>query len=288
MLARIVFLILLGSALLAQTQSQSVEACRCASSSSDEFEIPYSFPSGPYKDQCVDSCRFRYAEILHTKQYKNLKASGDEWLIANILHNEKFYVGLIPFSKFRKIEIGFEEFKTGIYHVFLRFPLEDSDSPLTLVSQNGNDKGDKPESSRGLVISSEGVPPKDQPYSLWEGFLGNYLISHRLTTSEESLRWTSKLKNPVHYHALNMDPEEVVKVLKAALEASHNERLSQNYRLFTNNCATSILRFLMMGRKKIEVSDWDRFEIALPVAGPIGTLPVLKKMGVLAPIPKLK
>lgn len=256
-----------GSPLLAASPLTNIDkACVCNTSVQDPLEEPQSFNYGKFQGQCIDSCRFRAARVLEND--KNL-------VVGNILHFGNFYKATIPWENFSKVEMGFEEFLPGISHVFLRFTLADNAPAIKLVNQV--DPSKETIETRAFVISSEGVPPKDHKYSLFESYFGHYLLAHRVVTADELTRWISQYKHPVEYYPLKADAKAVGKILFKGIEDSDKLRLQNIYALFSNNCSTSAFGFIdsEIAPSKLQ-SAWEKFQEALPIAGPIGTRASLK------------
>lgn len=236
------------------------KSCLCNTEVTDPFEEPQSFNYGKFQGQCIDSCRFRAARIIE---------KSPALMVGNILHLGNYYKATIPWEHFAKIEMGFEEFLPGISHVLLRFTLEDKAPSMKLIPQT--DAVKSPLEVRSLVISSEGVPPKDHKYSLLESYFGHYLLAHRLVTGQELDRWIAEYKHPLNFVELKVEKTSVGKIFLQGVQESDAKRLQNVYALFSNNCSTSAFSFIDSEIKSSRTS-WERFEEALPIAGPIGTL----------------
>ncbi|MGE0761747.1 MAG: hypothetical protein AB7N80_00575 [Bdellovibrionales bacterium] len=256
--------------------TQPNSKCACTSQAGDFLEAPQAFNFGRFKGQCIDSCRFRGARILSKSPYPKVKIGPGEVMVGNVLHLETFHTALVPLHGVEKAEVGFEEFSPGIFHVFLRFTLSEASPSIRLFGQN--QRPHTVAKTRTLVLSSEGVPPHDHKYDLLESYFGHYLMVHRVTSGEESVRWTSKLKHPVKYHALNVTAAQAAQILKGGLVESDKTQLQNIYQLFTNNCATAALGFIDKGLAGSVVvpAPFLQMDKALPLAGPLGTLRFLQ------------
>ncbi|KHD88195.1 MAG: hypothetical protein OM95_10545 [Bdellovibrio sp. ArHS] len=240
-------------------------SCSCTTSAQDSLEEPQSFKSGKFQGQCIDSCRFRPARILENQK---------ELTVANILHFGSYYKTTLNLQDFEKIEMGFENFLPGISHVVLRFTLHGKAPALRLVHQTDTER--PPVLVRTLVLSSEGVPPKDHKYTLLEAYLGNFLLVHRLVTGEEFTRWVAEYKHPSTFLPLIVPAGKVGKILLKGIQESDQQRLQSVYALFSNNCATSAFRFLDSELPATR-NTWQRLQEALPIAGPLGTQSALRE-----------
>lgn len=249
--------------------TQRNDKCACSSNKIDPFEIPQSFAFGKFEGRCVNSCKYRNGTLI---------AKGGSWVnIANIAHDGRFFRGRIDFQKFDRAEVGFEEFKPGIFHVFLLFRLSDKEKPLILFSQS---KGQVQKIvSRSIVISPEGVPADKEPYSMIEGFMGNYLLAYRLTTGEEMVRWTRSLKHPVSLFPVSFGPEVVKELFQRAISKTQSPWLGEKYQLITNNCSTSVMNLINYFEKPSPIYP---FMEAFSIAGPFGTLSSLRYRNLIA------
>lgn len=249
-----------GTQVLARPNIQ----CVCSSDKKDMLEEPQAFAFGKFDGQCIDSCRFRRARVL--------KKTDRQLDIGNVFHLGGFYSTSVPLENIVSTEIGFEEFTAGIYHIFLRFELKE---PILLRSQT--DKKNK-ETSKSLVISAEGVPPKGRKYSLFEAFFDRYLFAIRVTTGEEMQRWITDLKHPVSFYPLKMSAGQSAHTFKRGIEESESKGVNTGYRLFTNNCSTLALSLIDQETGYLMTPgflNWNKFEMALPIKAPIGTFRAL-------------
>ena len=251
--------------------------CACPSTIVDTIEKPMRFSFGKSKGLCIDSCRYRPAQLL-----ANAKANSSEIYVANILHYGFFYKGKIQIEKLDRIEMGFEEFLPGIYHVFLQFHVKESEKPIILVNQSDTKKPTI--QARSFVLSAEGVPPQGREYSLFESYLGYYLLVTRIATGEETTRWTKEKRHQVKIMPLDVSPQIAAQIFFHGVEQSHNRGTQNIYQLFTNNCSTSALSYIDMAiGTSGSSSSWMKFEDALPIAGPFGTVRSLEARKLIPP-----
>jgi hypothetical protein len=240
--------------------------CACSVNKKDRLEEPQAFAFGKFEGQCIDSCRFRRARLL--------KQTPSQLEVGNVLHLGDFYSAVIPLNSISTVEIGFEEFAFGIYHVFLRFGL----NKPAAVLRSQTDKGKPEVHTDSLVISAEGVPPKGRHYSLFEAFLDQYLFAIRVTTGQEMERWVADLKHPVSFYPLKVTREQAAHTFRRGVEESDAKGVNTGYRLFTNNCSTAALSLIDEETGYAMTPgflNWNKFEMALPIKAPIGTFRAL-------------
>lgn len=233
-------------------------ACACVKEVLDPFEQPAKYNYGRHKGRCIDSCRFRPAQILNR--------TNESIHIANVLHYGVFYRSQIDFKNVISVEAGFENFTPGVNHVVLKFNMK---KPVILTEQIESSQSLQLK-SQALIISAEGVPGRGFDYSLVEGFQGEYLIVTRVITADEYQRWTQKLKNPVSFYPLNVNLDQARKSFETAIRTSFKNGLSEKYQLLTNNCSSKAYSFL--SHKSLqELTIFQKISLVLPVEGPIST-----------------
>jgi hypothetical protein len=241
-------------------------ACRCDGGIEDRFERPSEFNFGPYTGRCVDSCRFRRSDVL---------SHGVRALVAtNLKHDERYWQARIPVSQVESAEVGFEEFLPGIFHVFLVFHFPES-APVQIASQSSRGPARQ---IRDLVLSPEGIPPKDGRYNLFDAYFERYLIDVRLLSLEQYTAYSvRKLKHKVNLYTLSLSREELAQVLRSGLNDGDQTSLRVKYRLFSNNCATKTLSFIEAARPTFSPGFLEGLQRGLPVAGPLGTLQIFRQ-----------
>jgi len=232
--------------------------CACVKEVADPFEEPAKYNYGRHKGRCIDSCRFRPAQILNR--------SANNIQVANVLHFGVFYQTQIDLNNVQSVEAGFENFTPGVNHVVLKFNMK----KLMHLTEQAESSKPVQFQTQSLIVSAEGVPGKGFNYSLFEGFQGEYLIVTRVLTAEEYQRWTQKLKNPVSFYPLSVNTDQARKSFEKAMMTSFENGLGEKYQLLTNNCSSKAYSFL--GHKNLhELSIFQKISLVLPVEGPVST-----------------
>lgn len=251
--------------------------CSCDASIEDQFENPMKFTFGAFEGKCVDACRYRKSAIVKPNEF------------SNFLHLERYWKARVPVEHAERVSVGFEEFMPGIYHVFLVFQFPQS-NPVVLSPQDG--KGPRQRITT-LVISPEGVPPKEGKYNFVDAYLGRYVTGVRLLSRDEVIRWSvQKLKHKVSLYSMQIPKEKAVELLKAGLQFGQQYSFRQVYSLLSNNCATNTLD-LVDKVLKPEAHEFPIYygwfypvERSLPIAGPFGTLKVFMSRNLILPQPE--
>lgn len=278
------FAALLASSLLFSRTLRATEAdlavpshaCACDLNQKDNLEGPSQIAFGTFAGQCVDTCRFRRSMVVGPNPRV---AATKTAVITNYMHDGSYWKAHIPLTKVDSVEVGFEEFMPGIFHVFLLFQFPEK-APVLLDSQI---RHERPAQARvnNLVISPEGIPPRDGKYNFFDAFMERYPVGIRTLSKQQVIHWSvDTLKHKVRVFDLNLGPSQRQDLLRMALFTVDQNSFRTKYRLFTNNCATSVLDLIDsvvkpdVNRYPVYADFLYTIERALPIAGPIGTLKV--------------
>jgi hypothetical protein len=272
------FVLLFGLAHYPRTTEElTTQARQCScDGNADSYEESLRFNFGVFKGQCIDSCRFRKAIVLQPSSAKAYGADSDHEVVANILHEGKYWIAKVPIKKTTEVDIGFENFLSGISHVVLRFHFSHK-SPVKLYQQ---EDPEITETIEDLVLSAEGVPPRDHKYSFFESSVGQYLLVYRFLSIEDTVRWMVDIKqHSVKQFRLNLAPDAREKLLVAGFEKSMGTSFRTIYKVLSNNCATSAMELL--GSNPSAWTDPLTLQKAIPLDAPFGTVNVLEKLGMI-------
>lgn len=266
--------------------------CSCNAELRDRLEDPAKFNFGQYAGKCVDSCRHRRSKFVPAAGLPKSLDGLNEVTISNYLHEGKYWIAQVPFQKVESADVGFEEFMPGIFHVFLEFHFP-KDAPVILTPQIPK-KGVAPLKIQSLVLSSEGIPPKEGAYNFVDAYMGRYMVGVRILSHEEVINWSVKgLKHKVSWYELQLETEQIRKILIKGLNVVERDSFQVKYGLFSNNCATKALD-LIDDVVNPEVASYPIYyklfyplERSLPVAGPLGTFHVFRSRNLILPEAKL-
>lgn len=250
--------------------------CRCDANQSDKLEGPGQINFGAYNGVCLDTCRFRKSVVL---AQTGLKSLVQETLLSNYMHAGQYWKASIPGGVVKNVQVAFEEFLPGISHVFLIFSFDEK-YPVRLKAQGPAAKI-KNATLNNLVISPEGVPPKAGKYNLADAYFGRYPIGIRALSREQVIEYSVEtLKHKVLVYDLALDSVQANELLRLSIDLITQKSFQMKYGLLSNNCATQILDMIDtvvapdISRYPIYYGWFYRFERALPIAGPLGTLPI--------------
>ncbi len=249
--------------------------CQCDDTGTDLLEGPNKFNFGAFTGQCVDTCRYRKSIPLAP-----LKKNSDSVRLSNYLHEGKYWTAQVSKDGLKKVQVAFEEFMPGVFHVFLIFEFVDKNS-VYLTPQVGERAGQTVKISN-LVISPEGIPPKAGKYNLVDAYMERYPIGIRTMSRQQVILWSvEKLKHKVEVFDLKLSSVQATALLNSALESLTSKSFKVRYGLLSNNCATSVLDYI----DAVIKPEAERFplyyswlyplERALSIAGPFGTRKIL-------------
>ncbi len=259
----------LTSAVMVQEDSRC--GCSAAGTDLDILEHALLYTHGRFAGQCVNSCKYRYPEVLKVSEDKTTL------LVSNVLHNNEFWIAQIPLESVKGVYILFEEFAPGINHVAFQFFFTDSVSVRLYSHKEKNSSGPRL-LVNSLVVSPEAVLPKGNKYSLWDGFIGNYALMNRLMTYDAYAVMIKEVKHPLRRYRAKMKEFEskrlFTKVITDAPSVYHNQ-----YQLFFNNCATTVIDSTLFAKDLLLSNKWDRWDFLDPLRGvPSHTLGTLRTL----------
>jgi hypothetical protein len=230
-------------------RSSPNQICQCFSHIDDKYEEPVVMNFGPFAGQCVDTCRFRRVITLGKSEAAPYRRNQDEIVIANILHEGRFWIAAIPVNQTKESRIIFEDFLKGISHVAIRFIFDDH-HPVRLYPQALNSKEIRtakvqPHYLTDLLFSAEGTPPIRKDFELVDSALGRYWLSYRfLSTLDFYIHAHAKKGHPIRQFRLSLNSEQRRQALIAGINKSENGSFQTRYDLLQNNCATSAVDLL--------------------------------------------
>jgi len=252
----------------------AAQVCRCQPGrTEDPFERPLKYRYGYYAGRCIDSCEYRYTEIIEANE------SQDYIEVSNLYHEKKFWRARIPLHAVEGVEISFENFRKSFNHVAMRFQFPKS-NPVKLISQVPEEGEYLTSETQSLVVSPEGVAPKGSEYNLFDGMLGYYSLMYRIFSMEQYEIYANELDRPLKTYKTKLKKDEMNDLLLVSIQKS-SEGLNGVYQLVFNNCATATIDLILESQKKLVSPHWDIWDVIDPLRGVplsqgIGTLSSLQ------------
>lgn len=206
-------------------------SCACDPKIKDVYERPARMNFGSLTGQCVETCRFRRADLL--------KWENGRQTVTNFMHDKKYWTASIPVDKVTDIDVSYEKFFPGVYHVYLRFHFADGEK-IWLTEQGVPASQARKMEVEGMTISPEAVPPRGTKYDIVQSAFNNYLFAYRLVSVKDMADWAKQEKHTVKQFRLTMPSDKKVETLRSGLHASQYRSMSSVYSLLLNNCASAV------------------------------------------------
>jgi hypothetical protein len=239
------------------TEPILVESKECGCAQTKSFKgLKYNY--GRFKGLCVDDCQNRPAHFLTSQKLTN------ELLIANVLHQNKFWTAEISLGSLKSSEILFERFAWNMNHISIRFNFDD---PILLTSVDLKENFKKIKmKSNSIVFSPEAALPVNHTYDLFDGFMGRYGFIYKAYSNDQYLEIARQLNHKIKKLSLNLDSKESQTLLVASfLKAA--DRPLQTYQLVFNNCATASIDLVLESKKLLRSKGWDVWDVVDPLRG---------------------
>ena len=250
------------------------QKCACKTFPHDPFDSSLAFNFGKFQGECVDSCKYRTVKVLQQPNLNNLE-------VANLMHFGKFYRGTLNPTNIESVDVGFEQFEPGLFHVLLKFNLHDQAIASTFRLQNSEEGS--PIKLKEFVLSPEGVPPGEAKYNLFEAYKDNYLLANRFLSAQELQRRIEENKNSLTFYRLKISGQQAAEIFYKALQTSNEKGIENVYHLFSNNCATNSFSYLdkVLGPLLKKNDSFQRLQVGLPIWGPLGTLKLMYSLNLI-------
>lgn len=251
-------------------------SCSCSEGQvHNTHERPLRYIRGDYSGLCVDSCKYRFPEILEFLE------SEHSIFVSNMYHQKEFWSSVIPINSVSDVYILFENFAPGINHVAFRFDFLKKKPILSQEIRSHSQLKNKKEHAAGaIVISPEAAPPQDIKYGMWDGFVGNYALMNRLMTYDQYLSLVQEVRHPFRTFRLKLSPKEAQQLLLLLLMDAKTV-FNNQYQLVFNNCATTAIDSTLQAKGLLASKQWHIWGVldplrGLPISQPMGTLRTLK------------
>lgn len=216
-------------------------------------------PAGPFKGQEVDVSQIRGLVLIDNQ--KNILPESltlTHGYIANVVHNDKFYVARVAQDSIQSVSFIYEKF-VGMAggHADLLYHLDKS-KPLELIYEIKDAKNaqgfelvklDKPLLMDHILLTAEAARVPGDKAGLKEGGLNNhFVITYRMTTIPERLVPTvigEGRKTTVY--DIPFDQRAAQTSFWRTVNEQSEKGMSENYNLISKNCITSAIEGLANG-----------------------------------------
>jgi hypothetical protein len=211
---------------------------------------PYYFgakiPKGPYKNQVINITLKRAVSTINNTRFQgDLVVPENYRLVANIFHNKKFYIGLVPNAGVEQVLFLSEPFGGIFSHSMLRFRMR---KPVKLIAEvpteeefrNGvmNKPLETPIEIDDLIVSVEATsPPGVKEFSTFASFFSTRGLAMRvISLTGRGVSKLLKAQAKVVQMPLDMSEREANRSLRNAFAVSEEWGMSQMYNTALKNC----------------------------------------------------
>lgn len=226
------------------------------------IDNPYHFgarmPEGKYQGQLLNIKERRPITKLNGSQLSSsFSVSSHEYLLANIYHNQEFYIGIVPRAAVKQVYFLSEPFARVFAHSMLRFQL---DTPVRLVARQPSaeewENGvpfhplETPIELNDLILSVEAVaPPGIVEFSAWENlFRTRALVFRMISLTGRGVRKYLSGNVRVKQIPIDLTERDANRAFRNAVETSHAFGLSQMYTTLFDNCNRHCFELLELSR----------------------------------------
>lgn len=224
-----------------------------AFSGGDPFFLSPTVPRGKYAQRPINTKIKRSATILNGTRYATgFQIPENTWLVANIFHNRRFYIGLVPKESVEQIFYLSEPFG-ALTHSMLRFKMS---KPVQLIATEPVaeefEKGvygnplPEPILLNDLILSVEATSPPGVPeFSHIESFFSTRgLVFRLLSMTGRGVQAYLNHSVSVQQIPLNFTSKESGEKLEFALLESDRVGMAEMYNTLFSNCSTHCLRVM--------------------------------------------
>lgn len=250
--------------------AQQDQRPECISRPYDPFDLGQTMPSGKYKGKCIDTSKKRPAIVLSD--------NSERTVIANFLHQGKWWIAAIPRVGVERVIFQIEKFPTGVpfivaAHTQIRFEMKPG-AEIELLAQDLNQSETPRTKVSNLVFSMEYAAPQGVEYDIFHGEFNEYASVERILS--EATRGSEQIlhdKNPVEQYPLIMSTAEANRILHNAVLRSDQIGLQKMYNTLDFNCTTEAFDIIDAGMDYPESLEVRKFRINIlnfldPVDGP--------------------
>lgn len=227
-------------------KNPNMDGCKtrpCSCSCYDPYE-PRTFAiAGLDKDSCLDTCTMRNLLVLNDIERIKFNPEKDEIVIANIRHNQTFYVGKVNPQNIKEIIYQVDWF--GVWpqgHGQLRFVF---DKPVTLIPQLTNTDRTKVEKIKDLVFSVHGTTVPNKEMNFQTVLNGEITSVFMIGSLNDGIKYAvAQEKHTIEQHLLKLNNEEKVAIFNNLLNHSQTIGYTRVFNLTDNNCVSELFKIL--------------------------------------------
>ncbi len=215
----------------------------CSCSCYDPYEPRIFVQVGSDKDKCLDTCTMRNLTILGINEKNKFTDNENEIVIANIRHNETFYVGKINQDQIKEVIYQVDWF--GVWpqgHGQLCFVFNE---PIDLIPQLTNTDQTKISKVKKLVFSIHGTTIPNKQLNFQTAMNNEITTIYMLGSLSDDINYAvAQEKHTIEQHLLNLTNIEKSLIFKNLINHSNNIGYSRLFNLTDNNCVSELFKVL--------------------------------------------
>lgn len=221
----------------------------CIHDTNDPFEPNVRVERGPLEGLCVNPLQRRSAKILTGQEAaKYFEPRAGHVVVANFSHQGQFWVAHIPVERAAKMILQVEYFPIGfirIAHTQYRIDFEEG-TFVDLISQSQKSEEDPQRLQlKRLIFSVENIGPYGEKFDAIKGLKKHYNLAYRLVSLDDKYDWMIRQQShEVKQFLLKLQPQDVSRFLKRALDEADRWSTRRSYHTFNPNCVTELFVLL--------------------------------------------
>ncbi len=218
----------------------------CIFDATDSFEPHSRMPKGRYRGRCLDTRQARSIVHLSAEQaapYGGLSSS--EIVVANVFHDDAFWVARIPADGIETVLFQLEYFPAIVPAGHTQFRLRFSaDQPVRLIGQAGANAG-ATATLRDLVLSVEAIGQLGYQYDVVRGLTNEFGAVYRVLSLDAKVEHMIIAQDhEVEQWELELTTDEKRELLANFLDESDIRGMSFMYNTLFLNCTNELVRVL--------------------------------------------
>ncbi len=214
------------------------EACALA----DRFEPSGVVPAGPFAGRRIDTSFTRSLKLLDPEEAASFGPAPGERLVANVLHEGRFWIARIPTESLAEVIYQYEDVPGGLGHGQIRLLFS---SQVPLIPQVPS-RDSTPRAVSDLTFTADGTPPVgvDRPAGHWP--LEQYPIAYRLMSTAAKVRIMTDAKgmHRVRQYRIEADRAAKERVLDEILRVGTGAGTRRMFNLIVRNCTNESIGIL--------------------------------------------
>ena len=221
----------------------------CEIDENDPFDREERMPAGPHKGLCIDTSIHRSVRSVDEATLRDWGIRDvNVTAMANFRHDEKFWVAVVPNEIIvdAMYQVFFMTKAVPITHGQLRLRLNHGGRKIRLIEQKRTPPRKSIVLEEDIVFAEYGVRAKghDENFNALHGVIDQYSISFVFQSLSQASKWAFDSKIKVNQYVLDLETENVRKVLAKGIELGTENGMQTPYNTFTASCHNTVFMVL--------------------------------------------